>query len=129
MGPGGTRRRFRRSRYGALSAQSWHERLVSGARGSDLVRIVFEDDQPVTEVPITELAHGASAVIRRVEEGERVIVTRRGRATALIVSVETGIEVMLEGSERFALLRREAREELEAGTAEALARWRASRRS
>ena len=93
------------------------------------MRIVFDDDQPVTEVPITELAHGASAVIRRVEDGERVIVTRRGRATALIVSVETGIEVMLEGSERFALLRREAREELQAGTAEALARWRSSRRS
>ena len=90
---------------------------------------MFEDDQLVTEVPITELAHGAAAVIRRVEGGELVIVTRRGRATALIVSVDTGIEVMLEGSERFALLRREAREELEAGTAEALARWRASRRS
>ncbi len=90
---------------------------------------MFGDDQPVTEVRITELAQGASAVIRRVEDGERVVVTRRGRATAVIVSVETGFEVMLEGSERFALLRREARDELEAGIAETLARWRASRRS
>ena len=90
---------------------------------------MFGDDQPVTEVRITELAQGASAVIRRVEEGERVVVTRRGRPTAVIVSVETGFEVMLEGSERFALLRREALDQLEAGIAETLARWRASRRS
>lgn len=90
---------------------------------------MFGDDQPITEVRITELAQGASAVIRRIEEGERVVVTRRGRATAVIVSVETGFDVMLEGSERFALLRREARDELEAGIAETLARWRASRRS
>jgi hypothetical protein len=42
----------------------------------------------------------------------------------VIVSVRTGVDLLVAGSERFTLLRREAHEELEAGTTRALAEWR-----
>ena len=84
----------------------------------------FSDNQPVSEVSATELGKTVSSVLNRVAAGERLIVTRGGRVAALIVSLEDGIEVMLAGSERFAILRREARDELEAGVTEALERWR-----
>ncbi len=86
---------------------------------------VFSDDQPVNEITATELGKTVSSVLDRVAAGERIVVTRGGRVAALIVSLEDGIEVMLAGSERFAALRREARDELEAGVTEVLERWRA----
>jgi prevent-host-death family protein len=86
---------------------------------------VFSDDQPVSEITATELGRTVSSVLDRVAKGERLVVTRGGRVAALIVSLQDGVEVMLAGSEQFAALRREAREELEAGIAEALAKWRA----
>jgi antitoxin (DNA-binding transcriptional repressor) of toxin-antitoxin stability system len=87
---------------------------------------IFSDDQAVTEVAVTELAQRASAVIELVSwpSNERVIVTKQGKPVAVIVSFAAGVEVMLAGSERFTALRREAREELEAGVAEALTAWR-----
>jgi prevent-host-death family protein len=85
---------------------------------------MLRDRQPITEVPATELARKAASVLARVEKGERVIVTRHGHAVAVLVSVWTGVDLVLAGSERFTLLRREAREELEAGTTKALAEWR-----
>ena len=84
---------------------------------------VFSADQPVTEVSATELARSASSVLDRVAAGGRIVVSRSRRPVALIVSLEDGIEVMLAGAERFALLRREAREELEAGIAKVLKPW------
>ena len=85
---------------------------------------IFSRDQPVKEVTATELGKTVSSLLDRIAAGERVIVTRNGRAAALIVSLADGIEVMLAGDERFALLRREARDELEAVIAEVLAPWR-----
>ncbi|MDX6580949.1 MAG: hypothetical protein QOI10_133 [Solirubrobacterales bacterium] len=73
----------------------------------------------------TELGRTVASVLDRVVDGERVVVTRSRRAVAVIVGLEEGIEIMLAGSERFARLRREAREELESGLAEALVAWRA----
>ena len=90
---------------------------------------IFSTDQPVTEVTATELGKTVSHVLDRVGKGERIVVSRGGRATALIVSLEDGIEVMLAGDERFAALRREAREELEAGVAKVLETWRAGTES
>jgi prevent-host-death family protein len=85
---------------------------------------IFSTDQPVTEVTATELRNSVSQVLDRVGKGERIVVSRGGRAAALIVSLDDGIEVMLAGDERFAALRREAREELEAGLTEVLDQWR-----
>ncbi len=51
----------------------------------------------------------------RVAGGERVIISRHGRPTAVIVSIDAGIDALIAGSDDFALLRREARERLEAG--------------
>jgi len=53
-------------------------------------------------------------VIVRVAGGERVIISRHGRPTAVIVSIDAGIDALIAGSDDFALLRREARERLEA---------------
>ena len=60
-------------------------------------------------------------------DGERVIVSRNGQPCAVILSIDAGIDAMLAGSERFTLLRREAREELESGVAATLEAWRWSR--
>jgi prevent-host-death family protein len=85
---------------------------------------MLRDRQPITEVPATDLARKAASVLGRVEKGERVIVTRHGRPVAVIVSLWDGVDLALAGSERFTLLRREAREELESGMTKALAEWR-----
>ena len=86
---------------------------------------IFSDDQEVGAVTATELGKTVSSVLNRVAAGQRVVVTRNGRRVALIVGLEDAIEVMLAGSEQFAALRREARDELEAGVAKALQQWRA----
>jgi prevent-host-death family protein len=85
---------------------------------------VFSDHQQVRAVTVTELDRNASAVLADVARGARVIVTKHGMPTALIVSIDDGLQVMLAGSEGFALLRREAREQLEAGGTTVLERWR-----
>ena len=88
---------------------------------------MFSDEQRVSERTVTELGRSASAAVERVGDGERVVVTRHGRAVAVLLSLDDAIAVMLAGSERFALLRREAREELERGLGEVLEGWRATR--
>jgi prevent-host-death family protein len=85
---------------------------------------MFSDHQPVRAVAVSELDRGASAVLADVARGTRVIVTKHGMPSALIVSIADGVEVMLAGSESFALLRREAREQLEAGATTEFAPWR-----
>jgi len=76
---------------------------------------ILSDHQPVTEVSVTELSRNVSAVISRVAGGERVIISRHGRPTAVIIAIDAGIDALIAGSEGFALLRREARERIEAG--------------
>ena len=85
---------------------------------------MFSDDQKISAVTMTELARGASAVVGRVVAGERVIVTRHGLPAVVLVSIADGRDVLLAGSQAFALLRREAREQLEAGQTVPLAPWR-----
>jgi prevent-host-death family protein len=85
---------------------------------------VFSDHQQVHAVSVTELDRNASAVLADVARGTRVIVTKHGAPSALIVSLRDGAEVMLAGSESFALLRREAHEQLAAGETTELMRWR-----
>ncbi len=88
---------------------------------------MFSDGQPVREVGAKELARGLHEVLDQVADGTRVIVTRHGHPVAVMLSVDHGIDAMLAGSERFTLLRREAREELQAGLAATLETWNWSR--
>jgi prevent-host-death family protein len=89
---------------------------------------MFSDNQPINAVSITTLSQRVSAVIEEVVSGKRVIVTKHGMPVAVIVSVGHGIDGLLAGSQAFALLRREAREELESGGATPLPPWRGSAR-
>ena len=47
------------------------------------------------EIGIKELKNTASRVIEEVEAGERVVVTKRGRPTALILSMEDAEDFVL----------------------------------
>ena len=85
---------------------------------------MLSDDQGITEISATELTRNAASVLERVGAGERVIINKHGQPVAVIVSIETGVDLALAGSERYALLRREARAELEAGVTRALSEWR-----
>jgi prevent-host-death family protein len=85
---------------------------------------VFSDDQQVRAVSITEFSRAVSATIEQVIAGDRVIVTRHGLPVAVLMSIGAGFEALLAGSESFALLRREAREQFGRGEAVALPSWR-----
>lgn len=69
---------------------------------------MFSDHQPISEISVSELARRASAVIG----GERVIVSRNGRPAAVILAIRDGVDALLAGSEEFAALRRDARDEI-----------------
>jgi prevent-host-death family protein len=85
---------------------------------------VFSDHQEIRAISVTELDKGVSAVINEVESGKRVIVTKHGLPVAVFLSIDDGFEALVAGSESFALLRREAREQLERGETVALPPWR-----
>jgi prevent-host-death family protein len=85
---------------------------------------MFSDDQPVRAVSVTELSRAVSATIEQAISGKRVIVTKHGLPVAVILSIGDGFDAVVAGSESFALLRREAREQLERGETVALPRWR-----
>jgi prevent-host-death family protein len=85
---------------------------------------LFSDDQVVTEFTATQLARQVPAALAAVRKGKRVVVTRHGRPVAVMVSLGDGVDLALAGSEHFALLRREARDELESGVTRALGEWR-----
>jgi prevent-host-death family protein len=67
------------------------------------------------EIGIKELKNTASRVIEEVESGERVVVTKRGRPTALILSMEDAEDFVLAYAEEFVEMRREGRREYEEG--------------
>jgi prevent-host-death family protein len=74
---------------------------------------VLSDDQPICEATVTELNRSPSRFIERAIEGERVIIMRHHQPVAVLVSIGVGLDLLLAGSQRFALMRREAREQLE----------------
>ncbi len=45
----------------------------------------------VEEVSVRELGHDTSGVLRRVDEGRRVIITRRGTPVAVILEVDEAV--------------------------------------
>jgi prevent-host-death family protein len=85
---------------------------------------VLSDDQTICEATVTELDRAVSRFIDRAIEGERVIITRQRRPVAVLVGLEDATDLLVAGSDRFALMRREAREELERGLTVELPEWR-----
>jgi prevent-host-death family protein len=74
----------------------------------------FENEPAaIREVSVRELKQAMSRVLAGVVDGERVIVTRHGRPTAVILSIEQAVDLFLVSSEQFVLMRLEAREELD----------------
>jgi prevent-host-death family protein len=84
---------------------------------------VFSDDQPICEATVTALSRTAASFVKRAAAGERVIITRHGEPVAVIVGLRDALDGLLAGSERFALMRREAREQLAAGLTSELPGW------
>jgi prevent-host-death family protein len=74
----------------------------------------FENERAaIREVSVRELKQAMSRVLDGVVDGERVIVTRYGRPTAVILSIEQAVDLFLVSSEQFVRMRLEAREELD----------------
>lgn len=67
------------------------------------------------EIGIKELKNTASRVLAEVEGGERIVVTRRGRPAALIMSMEDAEDFVLAHAEEFAEMRLKGRIEHAAG--------------
>ena len=69
----------------------------------------------MSEIGIKQLGSGASRVIRAVEVGDRVVVTKRGRAAAVILPVEEAEDYLLAHDPELVRRRKEARRDFEAG--------------
>jgi prevent-host-death family protein len=67
------------------------------------------------EIGIKELKNTTSRVIEEVESGERVVVTKRGRPTALIMSMEDAEDFVLAYAEEYVEMRQQGRRDYEAG--------------
>jgi prevent-host-death family protein len=53
-------------------------------------------DQRIREVGARELRHQTATVIGSVRDGERLILTRHGQPQALVLSIDDGIELLIE---------------------------------
>jgi prevent-host-death family protein len=67
------------------------------------------------EIGVKQLKNTASRVLDEVEDGERVIVTKRGHPTAVIMSMEDAEDFVLAHAEEFAEMRLKGRREHAAG--------------
>lgn len=63
----------------------------------------------MAEIGIKELKSGASRVIGEVSGGKSYVVTRRGRAAAVIMPIEEAEDLVLANAEEFVSMRRRAR--------------------
>ena len=72
------------------------------------------------EIGVKELKNCASRVVADVEGGQRVIVTKRGRPVAVIMSMEEAEDFVLANAEEYVRMRLEAEREHEAGETVAL---------
>lgn len=66
-------------------------------------------------VGIRELQHNAAGVVRRVEEGERLVITRQNRPVAVLVGMAEVGDFVFTFAEEFVERRREGESELEDG--------------
>ncbi len=67
------------------------------------------------EIGIKELKNSASRVIAEVEAGERVVVTKRGRPAAVIMSMQDVEDFVLAHAEEYVEMRLKARAAYAAG--------------
>lgn len=74
----------------------------------------------LSEIGVKELKNTASRVIDSVEGGERVIVTKRGRPAAVIMSIEDAEDFVLAFAEEFVEMRLAGRRAHSAGKSTAL---------
>ncbi len=74
----------------------------------------------MAEIGIKELKSGASRVIDEVAAGRSYVITKRGRATAVIVPVEEAEDLVLANAEEFITIRRRAREAYRRGRSKPL---------
>jgi prevent-host-death family protein len=72
------------------------------------------------EIGIKELKNNASRVVGEVEAGERVVVTKRGRPAAVIMSMEDAEDFVLANAEEYVRMRSRSHAEHEAGETVAL---------
>jgi len=66
---------------------------------------------PLHEIGVKQLKNTASRVLDEVEDGERVIVTKRGRPAAVIMSMEDAEDFVLAHAKEFAEMRLRGRRE------------------
>jgi prevent-host-death family protein len=59
----------------------------------------------MAEIGIKELKNSASRVIESVEGGERVVITKRGRPAAVIMSIEDAEDFVLAHADEFVKMR------------------------
>jgi prevent-host-death family protein len=64
----------------------------------------------MAEIGIKDLKSGASRVIDEVSGGRSYVVTKRGRAAAVLMPVEEAEDLVLANAEEFVTMRRQARE-------------------
>jgi prevent-host-death family protein len=74
----------------------------------------------VREIGVKDLKNDASRVIDDVAGGARYVVTKRGRPTALIMSMDDAEDFVLAHAEEFVAMRREGRTAHRAGRSESL---------
>ncbi len=74
----------------------------------------------MAEIGIKELKNTTSRVIEDVESGERVVVTKRGRPAAVIMSMEDAEDFVLAHAEEFVRMRLAGRREHKDGKSIAL---------
>ena len=69
----------------------------------------------MAEIGIKELKNTASEVIEDVEAGERVVVTKRGRPAAVIMSIDDAEDFVLAHADEFVRMRLKGRRDHRAG--------------
>lgn len=69
----------------------------------------------LAEIGIRDLKSGASRVIDEVEAGASYVVTKRGRAAAVLMPVEEAEDLVLANAEEYVEMRRRARRDYKRG--------------
>lgn len=69
----------------------------------------------MAEIGIRELKSGASRLIDEVQAGASYVVTKRGRAAAVLMPVEEAEDLVLANAEEYVEMRRRARRDYKKG--------------
>lgn len=70
----------------------------------------------MAEIGIKELKATASAVIDEVQDGTAYVVTKRGRAAAVLMPVEEAEDIVLANADEYIRMRRQSRAAFARGT-------------